>query len=197
MRSLVVFTHPDKDALTGRIAREVAAGSRQAGNTADVVDLSAESFDPRFTLEDIGTSQHGGTLGKEVRREQDRLDQADALVLVFPVYWWAMPALLKGWIDRVFSNGWAFEADAEGGVVGKLEHLDIYLVAIGGADLRTYEKHGYWAAMKAQIEQGIFAYCGARSVTLELLLPDNQTRGTAHLRRAHAIGASLGHLQDA
>lgn len=197
MHSLVVFTHPNGNSLTGRIAHEVAAGSRQAGNTADVADLSAEGFDPRFTPDDIGTSQHGGTPGNEVGREQDRIDQADALVLVFPVYWWAMPALLKGWIDRVFSNGWAFEADVESGVVGKLGHLDIHLIAIGGADICTYEKHGYREAMKAQIEHGIFAYCGARSITLELLLPDGKNGGAAHLRRAHAMGAKLGHLQNA
>ncbi|WP_447532147.1 NAD(P)H-dependent oxidoreductase, partial [Pseudomonas aeruginosa] len=41
--------------------------------------------------------------------EQARIHPADTLVLVYPIYWWSMPALLKGWIVRVFSNGWAFD----------------------------------------------------------------------------------------
>jgi putative NADPH-quinone reductase len=43
----------------------------------------------------------------DVLAEQARIDRADALVLVFPIYWWSLPGLLKGWIDRVFVNGWA------------------------------------------------------------------------------------------
>nr|VUD28973.1 NAD(P)H oxidoreductase YRKL [Raoultella sp. NCTC 9187] len=61
-----------------------------------------------------------GATPAEVVAEQSRIDKADALVLVFPVYWWSMPGLLKGWIDRVFSNGWAYEETADGNVVKKL-----------------------------------------------------------------------------
>ena len=50
-----------------------------------------------------------GVASADVLAEQARIDRADTLVLVYPIYWWSMPALLKGWIDRVFSNGWAFD----------------------------------------------------------------------------------------
>ncbi|WP_198284163.1 NAD(P)H-dependent oxidoreductase, partial [Bacillus cereus] len=77
----------------------------------------------------------------------------------------SFPALLKGWIDRVFTQGWAYEDDANGKLVKKLQHLQVHLLAIGGADQRTYARHGYFGAMKTQIDYGIFGYCGARVVT--------------------------------
>ena len=102
-----------------------------------------------------------------------------------------MPGLLKGWIDRVFANGWAYDEGPDAGLVKKLRHLPVHLVAIGGANLRTYARHGYFGAMKTQIDHGIFDYCGARVVTSELLL-QSETQGPAsHLDAARAIGRGL------
>src|SRR5688500_14453335 len=103
-----------------------------------------------------------------------------------------MPGLLRGWIDRVFANGWAYEYSPDAGVVKKLRHLKAHLVAIGGADWRTYARHGYFGAMRTQIDHGIFDYCGARVVRSELLLepPDGDWR--ANLESAVALGRSIG-----
>ena len=128
----------------------------------------------------------------DVLAEQARIDRADDLVLVFPVYWWSMPALLKGWIDRVFANGWAFDFSADAKLEKKLGALRVHLIGVGGADAGTYARHGYAEAMKTQIDHGIFDYCGARVVTSELLL-ESETRDPAiHLEAARAIGRSLG-----
>ena len=102
-----------------------------------------------------------------------------------------MPGLLKGWIDRVFANGWAYDYSPDTGVTKKLRHLKVHLVAIGGADLRTYARHGYFGAMKTQIDHGIFDYCGARVMTSELLLDSETPDMTPHLDTAHEIGLSL------
>ena len=127
----------------------------------------------------------------DVAAEQARIDRADELVLVYPVYWWSMPGVLKGWIDRVFVNGWAYDEGPETKLVKKLRHLRVHLVAIAGADVRTYARHGYFGAMKTQIDHGIFDYCGASVATSELLF-DSQTRDPApHLDAARAIGHKL------
>jgi NAD(P)H dehydrogenase (quinone) len=85
-----------------------------------------------------------GALSADVVAEQARIDWADALVLVYSVYWWSMPGLLKGCIDRVFSNGWAYDENPGGKLVKKLDHFPVHLVAVGGADEGTYAKHGIW-----------------------------------------------------
>ena len=67
----------------------------------------------------------------------------------------------------------------------------MHLVAIGGADPGTYDRHGYFDAMKTQIDHGIFGYCGARVVTSEFLLESDRPDGTAQLEAARDLGRGL------
>lgn len=164
MPTLIVTTHPDPDSLTHHLAQRLAQELRPpAGSiSVEVADLAAEGFDPRYTLADRHTYRVGGDFTPDVAAEQERLDRATDLVLVFPVYWWSAPALLKGWFDRVFVNGWAFGLDADGGIVRKLDRLRVHLVPIAGDDAGVYDRHGYEQAMRMQLEHGIVDFCGAR-----------------------------------
>lgn len=193
MHALIVISHPNRDSLTHAVAANVRDGLNTSGgaHTVEIADLHAEGFDPRFTASDIAVHLSKALPSADVLAEQERLDRADALVLVFPVYWWAMPALLKGWIDRVFSNGWAYDEGPDGNTVKKLQRLPVHLIAIAGADMRTYARHGYFGAMKTQIDHGIFGYCGARVVTFELLVPSDPQFPASHLDRARGIGHAL------
>ncbi|MGK9546297.1 NAD(P)H-dependent oxidoreductase, partial [Salmonella enterica subsp. enterica] len=78
--------------------------------------------------------------------------------------------LLKGWVDRVFVNGWAIDYGPDTPVVKKLRHLQVHLLALGAADESAFDRHGYAKAMRTQIDYGIFDYCGAQVVTSKLLL---------------------------
>jgi len=198
MHALIVVSHPVPQSLSHSVAAHVAKGISLSdpGNSAEIADLAAEGFDPRFTAADIAVHLRRESPPADVAAEQARIDRADALVLVYPVYWWSMPGLLKGWIDRVFVNGWAYDEGPDTRLVKKLGHLQVHLVAIGGADMRTYARHGYFGAMKTQIDHGIFGYCGARVVTSELLVnspdPDSQFP-QSHLNAALTIGRNLFH----
>lgn len=121
MHALIVVSHPLASSLTHRVAHALAEGitSTHSENSADIADLTREGFNPVFNESDYAAFMKTAPLPPDVAREQARIDNADALVLVFPVYWWSMPGLLKGWIDRVFANGWAYEESPEGKVVKK------------------------------------------------------------------------------
>lgn len=192
MRALIVISHPSPSSLTHAVAASITAGLSEANasHIAEIADLAQEGFDPRFTRNDIAVHLKREQPTADVKAEQARIDRSDALVLVYPVYWWSFPALLKGWIDRVFANGWAYDED-ESGLVKRLRHLPVHLVAIGGANLRTYARHGYFGAMRTQIDHGIFDYCGARVVRSELLLPPADGDWTTLLRSAQKMGRSL------
>lgn len=192
MHALIVLSHPDPGSLTHAVAARLAAGVAAAGHTASLADLAAEGFDPRFSAADIAAHRGKAPPPADIRAEQQRIDRADALVLVYPVYWWSMPGLLKGWIDRVFSNGWAYDDRSGGGIRKLLGRLPVHLVALGGADLRTYARHGYFGAMRTQIDHGIFDYCGAPVSTTELMVDtDAGSTAAAHLDTAHALGRRL------
>ncbi|MEP7455384.1 NAD(P)H-dependent oxidoreductase [Phyllobacterium sp. SB3] len=192
MHALIVISHPEPNSLTSSIAARIGEGLLHSGtgHSYELADLTAEGFDPRFSEGDIAAHRKKAPAPSDVADEQARIDKSDALVLVFPVYWWSMPGLLKGWIDRVFSNGWAYD-DGDGKLEKKLGHLPIHLVGIGGADAGTYEKHGYDDAMKTQIDHGIFDYCGAPVVSSTLLLESDSQDPAKHFDTAHNIGTSL------
>ncbi|MBM1172501.1 NAD(P)H-dependent oxidoreductase [Microvirga arabica] len=191
MHALIVVAHPDPKALTHSVADHLAEGVSSSGHTFEIADLAAEGFDPRFIAADLALYHREAPPPADVAAEQARIDRADALVLVYPVYWWSMPGMLKGWIDRVFANGWAYDEAPDGRIVKKLRHLRVHLVAIGGADLRTYARHGYFGAMRTQIDHGIFDYCGARVGTSELLVPAETQNSRSHPDAAYAIGRKI------
>lgn len=191
MHALIVVAHPDPNSFSHSIAAEIAEGLALSdpGNTFEIADIAAEAFDPRFTATDLAVHRREVPPSADVAAEQARIDRADTLVLVYPVYWWSMPALLKGWIDRVFANGWAYDEGPDTKLVKRLRHLRVHLVAIGGAGMRTYARHGYFGAMKTQIDHGIFDYVGTEVATSELLLEGESPQ--ARLDTARAIGRNL------
>lgn len=193
MHTLIVVAHPNPSSLTHAIARRVAQGitASNAGHTTEIADLAAEGFDPRFSLADQALFLKQAAPPADVAAEHARIDRADTLVLVYPIYWWSFPALLKGWIDRVFSPGWAYEDNDDGKVVKKLQRLRVHLVAVGGADEGTFTRHGYAPAMKTQIDHGIFDYCGAPVLGSHVLLASDAGYPDAHLDTAHSIGLAI------
>ena len=117
--------------------------------------------------------------------EQARIARNDAIAFVFPVWWWSFPATTKGWIDRVWNNGWAY-----GG--RKLKLQSALLVGTASAGPETYAKRGYDEAMRVQLNTGIMDYCGIPKAHLELMydvMEDEATR-RALLERARQLGAT-------
>ncbi|TDD90522.1 flavodoxin family protein [Saccharopolyspora karakumensis] len=198
MHTLVVVAHPDPDSLTQHVARKLvhAANSASAGHTAELGDLVAEGFDPRFTNQDRAAYLASANYPPDVVVEQTRIERAQHLVLVFPVWWWSMPALLKGWIDRVFSNGWAFghavgpdDADVEDS--GGLEGLTIHLVPIASGNEAGYDRHGYDSALRTQLEHGLSDYCGARRGIAEYIWRSETTPADELRSRIEEIAGLL------
>jgi NAD(P)H dehydrogenase (quinone) len=158
--TLIVTAHPDQDSLTHTAAQQLRERLEAEGVEVDVAHLAQEGFDPRFSANDRADYKGGSITGPDVLAEQARLDRATDVVLVFPVFWWSMPALLKGWIDRVFITGWAFELGENDRVVPKLGHLTAHLLPVSGFSEASFARHGYEESFSTQIEHGVFDYCG-------------------------------------
>ncbi|MBZ7338475.1 NAD(P)H-dependent oxidoreductase [Klebsiella grimontii] len=193
MHALIVVSHPLNTSLTHSVAAAIAQGVAESGShhSAEIADLTREGFSPVFAEPDIAAFRQTGATPSDAIAEQARIDNADALVLVFPIYWWSMPGLLKGWIDRVFSNGWAYEETADGNVVKKLGRLRVHLVALGAASQQTYDKHGFTDAFNAQIVHGIFDYCGATVASSQMLLLPDLQMAEAHLEAGRQLGRKM------
>jgi putative NADPH-quinone reductase len=105
---LVVFAHPLPDSLNGRLARLVVKELEAAGHAVTFLDLYRLDFDPRLSEAERAVHYDIEAARNAAPEHAALVEAADALVLVFPTWWYGLPAILKGWIDRVFAPGVAF-----------------------------------------------------------------------------------------
>jgi len=120
MHVFIVHAHPEPNSFNGALTREATASLATAGHEVVVSDLWAMGFNPvsdrrnfttvkdpayfrQQTEEAFAVEQDG--FAPEIQAEQDKLFRCDALILQFPLWWFGLPAILKGWVDRVFAAG--------------------------------------------------------------------------------------------
>jgi NAD(P)H dehydrogenase (quinone) len=156
--TLIVTAHPDTGSVTHQVARRLS--ELLESHESSFAHLAQEGFDPRFTAADRRAYVAKGEPEPAIAAEQSRFEGVDHVVLVFPVYWWSMPALLKGWIDRVFVTGWAFDFDSADRLVPQLGRLTLHLLPVSGTKQEAFSRHGYGTSMSTQIEHGIVDFCG-------------------------------------
>ncbi|MEX2625701.1 MAG: NAD(P)H-dependent oxidoreductase [Ilumatobacteraceae bacterium] len=108
MRVLVVHCHPDPTSLVSAAHQRVLIGLARAGHEVRVRDLYAEGFDPLFDADDHRRHLEPGP-APGLESHVDDLRWCDTIVFVYPTWWSGQPAMLKGWIDRVWVRGVAWE----------------------------------------------------------------------------------------
>jgi putative NADPH-quinone reductase len=108
MRVLVVHCHPNPDSLVAAARDRALTGLHGGGHDVRLTDLYADGFDPAMTADERRTHKEPG-VAPELQGYADDLAWAEALVLVYPTWWSGQPAMLKGWIDRVWVAGVAWE----------------------------------------------------------------------------------------
>ncbi|QRR17185.1 flavodoxin family protein [Burkholderia sp. MS389] len=123
MNVLIVYAHPEPRSLNGALRDFAVAHLEAAGHAVQVSDLYAmnwkavldendvtdrapdDRFDPAL---DSKRAFEAGTQRDDIAREQDKLKWADAVILQFPLWWFSMPAIMKGWFERVYAYGFAY-----------------------------------------------------------------------------------------
>jgi NAD(P)H dehydrogenase (quinone) len=138
-----------------------------------------EPDEPDWDIEDKRYSE-------AVRAEMQRMDRNDAIVLVFPVWWWSMPAMLKGWIDRVWNLGFAYGPKT-------LTHPHGLAIGVAAASAQAFAKRGYDQAFSTQITTGIMNYCGIVHAHSEILHNSTDGNDTCKLllSRAREMGKAF------
>jgi len=114
MRALVVYCHPRPKSFNAAVRDQVLAHLSQHGTETRLIDLYAQGFDPVLTANGLEEYEDEGcnTIGLE--SEITDLQWCDTLIFVYPTWWYGLPAMLKGWLDRVLVPGVAFKMpDAE------------------------------------------------------------------------------------
>jgi NAD(P)H dehydrogenase (quinone) len=124
MNILVVTAHPLKNSLCGLFSETVTSSLGNMGHVVQLEDLYQNQFDPVLSIDERISYYKEGYDSSKVSPEVEKLVNSDALVLIFPTWWFGFPAILKGWFDRVWAPGVAYDhADDYGPIKPKLINL--------------------------------------------------------------------------
>lgn len=189
MKVLTVITHPRTDSLTFEVSKQFIEGLKDAGHETEVLDLYRSGFNPVLWEADEpdwkAEHQH---YSPEVEKEIERMKTHDALAFIFPLWWWSMPAMLKGYIDRVWNYGFAYGPN-------KLKHQHVLWLSLAGAPIERFEKRKYDKMMTHYFNVGLADYCGIPNSKFELFYDTINVKPgymDEWLNKAYNLGLNYG-----
>ena len=189
MRCLVVYCHPLPESFGAALRDAAVEALTGRGWEVRLVDLYAEGFDPVLSPAERRNMEHAPT-DPTLARHIDNLKWAQAILFVYPTWWYGLPAMLKGWLDRVWWTDVAFKLPPDGGrIVSLMGHVKrVGVITTCGAPR-------WWSMLMGQpgrktIMRGIRSLCATRCRTLYLAhyMMDASTTQTrdAFLQRVRA-----------
>jgi NAD(P)H dehydrogenase (quinone) len=162
MKHLVVYAHPHPESFNHAILKTTVRALEKKGHKVDVRDLYALNFQPVLKPEDTKAMKSGQT-PEDIKQEQEFLAQADAITLIYPIWWTGLPAILKGYIDRVFSYGFAYSYSEEG-INKLLTGKKGLIINTHGTPNEIYDQMGMTEGLKVTSDIGIFEFTGIETV---------------------------------
>ncbi len=193
MNVLIVYTHPVPDSFNRAILNATLKGLEAAGNDVQVADLYAENFQPAMTAGDFVQFKLK-PMPTEIQAEQARVEWSDGIIFIFPLWWWSLPGMLKGWIDRMMSYGWAW-LDPTDPLSGSLDERKILVMVTAGSSHKQLAKRRYDESFHTQLNVGTWDYCGFRDVTTRVFEKVNDDAPASllegYLAEAEELAATL------
>ena len=158
MNYLIIYAHPNPGSFNHAIMEAVTDELRHHGRGVKIRDLYQMEFNSVLKSEDFGNMQKGSA-AQDVKEEQELIRSAEVMIFVYPLWWASMPAMLKGYIDRVLTEGFAYRISDEG-IAGLLAGKKVFLFTTMGASMGDYEESGFFKSMGQITDTGVFAFCG-------------------------------------
>lgn len=185
MRLLMVLAHPLADSYAASVARTARDALEANGHSVDLLDLYAEGFDPR-----LSESERRGYFDipydtRDLDNIVSRLHAAEGLILVFPQWWFNFPAVLKGFFDRAFAPGVAFDHDKAGGrIIPKLTNIRLFWALTTTGSPWWIVKLYMGDPVPRLLKRGIASFC-SKKLDFRMMTLHDMDRVSADRRRAH------------
>ncbi len=157
MNVLVLYAHPNPKSFCHAILEVAVKTFEGEGHSVHVRDLYALKFNPILDASDFMAFKEGKT-PLDIASEQDEIRWSDVIVIVFPIWWASMPAILKGYFDRVFSYGFSFGKGPGGSVVGLLSGKKVYIFNTLGNTEDSYQNLGMFKSISQTMEEGVLKF---------------------------------------
>lgn len=162
MNHLIVVAHPREGSFTHEVCRIYAEELRARGHHVVLRDLYAMKFNPVATVEDI-TGNRTGKVPPDVKIEQEHLVWSDVITLIHPIWWIDRPAILKGYIDRVFAIGFAY-GYGPSGPVGTLKGKRAVIFTSAGSTQDHFDQSGKMQAVRVAQDLGTMEFCNIEMI---------------------------------
>ena len=170
MRTLVILSHPHEKSYCYALYEAIVESLEASGGHVDTLHLDRESFDAVMREADLAVYAGGQSADPAVLGYQSRIRAASQLVFIFPIWWEGMPGLLKGFIDKVFTKGFAYEASKHR-VTPKLTHIRRAVVVTTMNTPAWIYRWLYGNAVQRAFVRGTLRKCGVRKVAWIPLTP--------------------------
>ncbi|ASA20421.1 NAD(P)H oxidoreductase [Paenibacillus donghaensis] len=184
MKVLLVVTHPREVSLTHAVKNRFVEALQQNNHEVDILDLDHDGFNPLYSVEDERDwTNPDKVYAPEIRKEMDRIVAADALVFVFPLWWYSVPSLLKGYLDKVWNMGLLKESMSK----------KVLWICLAGGDEEHLIKYGYKPMITHYLNVAIAGYAGVKESQVEFLydtLSPSEEYIAGLLDQAYALGQS-------
>ncbi len=162
MNQLIIIAHPKKDSFSHKVKTELEKEFMNNQNAVKVRDLYDIDFKPILTESELKYNKEGN-IRTDVVVEQSYIEWADKLTFIYPLWWNGFPAILKGYIDRVFINGFAFKINGNR-PEGLLKNKKVRLITTAGMKEESLMKSRVFEGLKITQEHGLFQFCGMKVI---------------------------------
>lgn len=165
MKTVIVYNHPYKGSFCHALLESVKKGALKAGHEVDIIDLDSDCFNPVMMGEDLLAFRNHQAVDEQAIGYIERIKQADHLVLIFPIWWELMPAMTKGFIDKVIFPGSTYIYTKSGyGMQTMLNNLKSTTVITTMNTPKIMYKFIYGNAIKKALVKGTFKKVGCKNV---------------------------------
>ncbi len=162
MNHLLIFSHPNPKSFNHAILETLSEALRKNGHEVRVRDLYALKFDSVLKGSDLEMAGKQPP-AEDVQEEQKHVAWADVLTFIYPLWWAGMPAIAKGYMDRVFSEGFAYRFD-EKGHHRLLAAKKILTITTLGDTEENYRTKGFFTAMDKLMDGIAFDFAGLQVI---------------------------------
>ena len=159
MKHLIVYAHPHESSFCHAILEIAVKTLQDKGDSVVVRDLYKLGFNPVLSAKDFADLR-GGEIPSDIAKEQEYIKEADCMTFIYPLWWTSMPAILKGYIDRIFAYGFAYQFAENGDIEGLLGDKKVFIISTQGTPNDIYDASGMSEALKQTTDIGVFGFCG-------------------------------------
>ena len=197
MNHLVIVAHPNNQSFNKAITDAVVESNREMGAETLLRDLYSLDFNPVLSWEELQAAARG-IIPSEIRNEQLLISKADLITLIYPLWWMGFPAILKGYLDRVLTHGFAYKTEGDISV-GLIQGKKMQQLITIGSNVEQYQNLGFDKSLNDCLINGLFNYCGITDIQYRLFgdihLIDEQARADILLQARQITKQNLNQLQ--